>query len=431
MKLNYRRTFFVGLAFLSITAFWQVYDSIIPLILRNVFDVSDTLAGAIMAADNVLALFMLPLFGMISDSINTRLGKRMPFILGGTAGALLMLLLIPLSAALGNMVLFFVSLILVLLFMATFRSPAVALMPDITPKPLRSKANSVINLMGAIGGVLMLIALRFLTPGEKLKSYFPLFLVLMVLMAGCTWLLYRKVDEPRLAEQMRAESLAAGIDPDNTPQQPAVPAQREVLPPAVKRSLVCILSSVFLWYMGYNAVTTAFSKYVQIRWGIQGGGYASILMIATVSAVVSYLPAGAAASRIGRKKTILAGVLLLAAAFGGACFFSDFSPVIFVFFAMAGIGWASINVNSYPMVVEISKDSDVGRYTGYYYTFSMAAQIITPILSGAVLEYLGYQFLFPYAFLFVGAAFFTMLMVQHGDSRPDLPQDKLDAFGDL
>ena len=199
------------------------------------------------------------------------------------------------------------------------------------------------------------------------------------------------------------------------------------MPPEMKKSLILILASVFLWFMGYNAVTTAFSKYAQVYWGLQGGLFAYTLIIAQIAAILSYISVGILASKIGRRKTILFGVALLSFAFGAAMFFQSFSVLILFFFALAGIAWASINVNSYPMVVEMSKSSDVGKYTGFYYTFSMAAQIITPILSSAVLQFMGYQWLFPYGAFFVALSFVTMFFVKHGENRP-IPKSKLEAF---
>ena len=151
---------------------------------------------------------------------------------------------------------------------------------------------------------------------------------------------------------------------------------------------------------------------------MEGGDYALVLMVAQAAAIVAFIPVGIIAGYIGRKRTILLGIFMLAIAFGGGVFFSDhFSWLLFVFFSLAGIGWAFINVNSYPMVVEMSRGADVGRYTGYYYAFSMAAQIITPILSGALLD-VSYRLLFPYGMFFAALSFVTMLFVRHGDNRP-------------
>lgn len=176
MKLNNKRTILVGLAFMSICAFWQLYDNIIPLILLNTFHLKDTVSGFIMSLDNILALFMLPLFGAFSDRVNTRMGKRMPFIVFGSILAAFTMLLLPIADLMQSMLLFFTALGLTLFAMATYRSPAVALMPDITPKPLRSKANAIINLMGAVGGIITLILITLLVPKTANPNYFPFFI---------------------------------------------------------------------------------------------------------------------------------------------------------------------------------------------------------------------------------------------------------------
>lgn len=418
MKLNYKRTFFVGLAFMSICSFWQLYDNIIPLILKNTFNISDTIAGALMAADNVLALFMLPLFGMLSDKTNTRFGKRTPYIVFGTLGATVGMLLIPCADNIKSLVLFLIALGIVLLSMSTYRSPAVALMPDVTPKPLRSKANAVINLMGALGGITTLGVIAVLVSKEGTPNYFNVFATIAGIMIVSIALLVITIREKKLASEMKEEV----YDKEENGES-GITMSTEV-----KKSFLFVLFSVFLWYAGYNAVTTAFSKYAQIYWKLKGGSFAYTLMVAQVAAILSYIPVGIVASKVGRKKTILFGIILLAIAFGAAIFYKTFNTTLFFFFALAGIGWAAINVNSYPMVVEMSKGSDIGKYTGIYYTFSMSAQIITPILSGALLEYVGYWTLFPYGTFFVAASFVTMLLVKHGDNKPVPPSSKLEAF---
>ena len=425
MKLNYRRTVFVGLAFMSICAFWQVYDNIIPLILKYTFHVDDTLTGVVMAMDNILALVMLPMFGKFSDRTRTAIGRRMPYILGGTIGALLFMFLLPLAERTENLALFFIGLALVLISMATYRSPAVALMPDVTPKPLSSQGNAVINLMGAVGGMLMLAAMQFLLPGAKegeayRPNYLPIFIVLGVCMAVCVALLFWKINEPKCVAEMEAES--AGLEEEPEPEKNA--GTGEKLKGPQLRSLLLILASVALWFMGYNAVTSGFSRYATQE---LNGSFSMILMVCTAAAIVSYLPVGWVAARIGRKKTILLGVLMLGCSFAAAAFFHAVTPPLYVFFILAGMGWAFINVNSYPMVVELSSGSDVGRYTGYYYTVSMTAQIITPVFSGFLMGHVGYRTLFPYAAFFVFASFVTMLFVRHGDARPEAKKG-LEAF---
>ncbi|NLX77818.1 MAG: SLC45 family MFS transporter [Clostridiaceae bacterium] len=422
MKLNYLRTTIIGLAFMSICAFWQLYDSIIPLILRDTFEIGDTVAGGIMALDNILALFMLPLFGAISDKTKTRIGKRMPYIIGGTAMAVISMNFLPVGDNKVNLTLFLAALFIALVSMSTYRSPAVALMPDVTPKPLRSKANAIINLMGAMGGAFTLVVISILVPDTPKPNYSPLFLTVSALMVIAVVALVSIIDENRLVAEMEA------VNGHQTDKKESVNDEKKALPRDVKKSLIFILMSIFFWFMAYNAVTTAFSKYAQKVLGIKGGGFATNLLVATAAAVISYIPVGIIASRIGRRKTILIGISMLFVSFGAAYFFTSYNPLLTVILFLVGSGWAAINVNSYPMVVEMAKGSDVGKYTGYYYTFSMAAQILTPVLSGALLEHVHYRTLFPYATVFMGLSFCTMLMVRHGDSKPILPKEKLEMM---
>ena len=418
MKLNYKRTVLIGMAFLSICAFWQMYDNIIPLILKNTFHLGETVTGAIMAADNILALFLLPLFGSFSDRIDTPIGKRMPFILTGTGCAFVFLLLLPVADKQGSLPLFIIALFLVLVSMGLSRSPAVALMPDLTPKPLRSKGNAVINLMGAVGGVYALIMISLLVGSGTTPDYFPLFLSIGLLMLFSIAVLYFTIPEKKLRAQINIEKETDRNKPSATSN----------LPSEVKRSLFFILLSVALWYIAYNAVTTAFSRYATHVWGLENGGYANCLMVATVAAIISYIPIGVLSSRIGRKRTILIGVALLTFCYLCASFYTTYHGTMNLFFGIIGFAWAAINVNSFPMVVEISASGDVGKYTGYYYTFSMAAQVITPILSGFLLEHVSYRTLFPYAVVFSILAFCTMLMVKHGDSKPQQKASILENF---
>ncbi|MBQ8953528.1 MAG: MFS transporter, partial [Clostridia bacterium] len=213
---------------------------------------------------------------------------------------------------------------------------------------------------------------------------------------------------------------------DSAPEEEAAGGGK--LPPEKMRSLALILCSVALWFMGYNAVTTAYSRYYTAVWGDTVSGAASCLMIATIGAVVSYIPVGVISSKIGRRKMILTGVAILAVCFALAGLVKAFSPAVYALFVIIGFAWAAINVNSYPMVVEISRSGDVGKYTGYYYTFSMAAQIVTPIVSGWLLEHVGYHTLFPYAAGMVALSFVTMLFVKHGDNRPQAAKNLIEHY---
>ena len=430
MKLNYKNTVLVGLAFLTISAFGQLYDFIIPLILLNTFHIDHTTSGFIMSLDNIVALFMLPLFGKLSDKTYTKIGRRTPFIIIGTFAAVLFMMGIPYATHTRQLFVFMVALGLVLISMAIYRSPAVALMPDITPKPLRSIGNAVINLMGSLGGAAILLINSFLAPDttQPEANYWPIFITIAIIMLVGTAVLISTVREPKLVKKMREDSAAMGIDPEEAKEIDKPVTKKEKLPPDMRKSMGLILTSIFLWFMGYNAVTTSFSKYAINALGMQESQASLILMVATIAAALSFIPVGLISMKIGRRKSIMFGVVLLAAVFGSAALYTTYSPLMFVSFALAGVAWASINVNSLPMVLEMSKGASVGQYTGYYYTFSMAAQVVTPILSGYLLDSVGFSTLLPYGAFFVALAFFTMMFVRHGDSKPIAPARKLEAF---
>ena len=516
MKLNYKRIILVGFAFFLIQAFWQAYDNTIPMILTNKFGMSQAWSGAIMALDNVLALFMLPLFGAISDKHHSKWGRRTPFIVVGTLIAAVMLIALSFvdnaqlhhisdvaaiddpaaletiydreadetllppggqkfvlsrqftkeeftqirsqitvdGAAVTNpdytnyvmparqacawdatakspvTLVFFIALLLVILVsMAVFRSPAVALMPDVTLKPLRSKANAVINLMGSAGGILVLVlGMVFATSAVRnsLMSYIGYFAVIAAIMLAALVVFMLTVRENEWAAEMQQQSVELGLED----KEEAATGERKLSVDEV-RSLIFLLLSIVLWFFGYNAVTSKYSVYAS---NILHKDYNLTLIIAQAAAIISYLPVGFIASRVGRKKTILAGVVMLTAAFTTAAFMSAESPTMLMnaMFALAGIAWATINVNSFPMVVEMCSGGNVGKYTGFYYTASMAAQVATPMLSGLLMDRMGMHVLFPYAAVFTALAFVTMLFVRHGDSKPEakLGLEALDEMED-
>ena len=442
MKLNNKRTILVGLAFLSICAFWQMYDSIVPLILTKTFHMNETYSGAIMAADNILALFLLPFFGGLSDRTNTKIGKRMPYILFGSACAIVLMNILPIldngyftAPAAGKLVGFVIILGLLLIAMGTYRSPAVALMPDVTPKPLRSKANAIINLMGALGGALYLGITAVLYPKSKTDglahiNYQPLFLIVAGIMLVAIVALKLTINEPKLVEENKA--LEEKHPEWNLAEDDG--SGHEVLPPAVKKSLGFLLASIALWFIGYNGVTTWFTTYVDQVMGQGIGGASKCLLVATAGAIVSYIPIGAIASKIGRKKTIKIGIVMLAVCFALGYIltttFKEINIIMFIVFALVGFAWAAINVNSLPMVVEMCKGSDIGKFTGYYYTASMAAQVVTPIVAGTLMRTISYKVLFPYAALFVALSFVTMCFVKHGDAKA-VAKKGLEAFEDM
>jgi len=469
LKLDSKKIILVGLAFFLISIFWQVYDVTIPKILMYKFGYNHTISGIIMALDNILALTLLPLFGALSDRTNHKLGRRTPYIIVGTLIAAFAFIGLTFSdnyqlklieeagvietvedmeAALPegqvlteaqliqirtaawdvtienpvNIIVFSGILLIVLIAMSTFRSPAVALMPDITVKPLRSKANAIINLMGGASGAIALVLMMILgTDSSRFANNTVLFLIVALLMLTSLGIFLWKVREPKLVKQMEEDKIRYGIV-DEIDEGTSNKLQKEQL-----TSLILILLSIFLWFMGYNAVTSKFSIYAKDQLNM---GATLPLLIANTAAILAYIPAGIVSTKIGRKKTIMGGVILMTLSFGSAFFLTPSSNyLMYAVLLLAGVGWASINVNSYPMIAELSKGSNVGKYTGYYYTFSMSAQAITPVLSGFLMDRLGLLTLFPYATVFIFLAFFTMMMVKHGNAKPIPTKEKLGYLG--
>ena len=443
----------VGMAFFLISAFWQAYDAITPLILTNHFGLPQSVSGAVMSIDNVLAVFLLPIFGAISDKKNTRFGRRTPFIFFGTIAAVISFIGLTfvdnyqlarlvakgvpsmenaskaaLQLTLENpwpLIGFIATLLVVLISMATFRSPAVALMPDVTVKPLRSKANAIINLTGTAGGIIVLVLGMVFATSKNLYMQYTGYVAAVcgVMLLGFVLFLLT-VKEKKWAEEMEADTIKYGLD---TPEE-AVTTTKSGLTKGELTSLLLILASVALWYIGYNSITSKYSVYAT---NILGFDYNFTLIVAQAAAVITYIPVGMIASKIGRRKTILAGVLILATAFAIGIFITPKTPEIIMYpvFSLAGIGWATINVNSFPMVVELAKKGDTGKYTGYYYTASMAAQIVAPILSGLLYDALGMKYtFFTFGAIFVLFSFITMFFVKHGDSKPIQSKSKLEQL---
>lgn len=436
MKLNTKRTVLIGFAFMSVLAFWQFYDQVVPVILENHFSQPTLLTNMIMSLDNLLAVFMLPLFGTLSDKTRTPLGRRTPYILFGTIVAVVLMFIMAFLTEAHNFIGFIICLMLLLVTMSIYRSPTAAYMPDVTPKPLRSKGNAIINLVGYIGGIFSTIIMMFLVtsvaqPDGSLKynSFIPIFLTVAVFMLVSVLIMVFTVNENKVVAEANIE--------EEDEESPA--AKGEKLPRDVKISLIFILLSVFMWFTAYNGVTTSFSRYFENKFGVDAGSSSLYLTVATVVAIISFIPLGTISSKLGRKKIIIAGVVLMTLCYGAMIFIGEVSVLMYVVFGLVGIGWAAINVNSFPMVVEMCSSADVGKYTGYYYAFSMAAQIVTPILSALIISKtefmgislglgLGYGSLFPYAVFFSALAIVTMIFVKHGDSKPVAKKGLLESF---
>ncbi len=529
MKLDFKRTLFVGFAFMGIMCFWEVYDYIMPLILQRVFGMSYTEYGVIMALDNMLAIFLLPLFGHLSDKRNSRIGRRTTFILWGTILAVAFMIcmavvehveyglvtkidvddpnavydymlqygsnwtgeekasidafiagwnnadiqtwfnglkagtleltdaqtalynkdfLTPfyetqrLYAAqvrgenVGLLVAFIIMLLAVLVAMASYRSPAIALMPDVTPKPLRSQANALITFMGGAGGLVSIIiytVYNTLAPERYSASHIWLFVTLGIIMLLMLIAFMSVVRENKFV-QMRNEEEKRWNVVDEEEVHCNEPLGKEK-----RLSFFLILATVFMWFMGWNAIKSHLTTYATTILKFEDSFVSVINILNGAGGAIALLPVALLAAKFGRKKTILMGVVIAVCAFIPCIFLNDSMNKIglmagfTICFLVAGFGLVIINVNTLPMVTELAKGSNVGQYTGYYYVASMTAQAITPIIGGAILDHTSDDqkgLLFVYGIACIAVAFVTMFFTKYGDNRPERKKKMVEYFGE-
>lgn len=399
MKLNYGRTFILGLGFLSITLTWSVYNSYVPIFLGDLLkDVAyrTTLIGAIMTLDNIAAVTLQPYFGALSDRTWTRAGRRMPFLVAGMPVAAVFFGLIPVARF--SLPLMMMVIVVMNLAMTAFRAPTVALMPDITPSPLRSKANGVINFMGGLGALLAFFAFSRLYKADPALPFAATSAVLAAVLVA----LYLFIKEPARPEVEKRESVGV------------IQALREVWADP-DRSTWRLLLAIFAWFIGWSGVEALFTLYGVEVWGMQAADASFILGFFSLSFLVFAIPSGFLATAIGRRRTILAGLvglglmlLLMAGSSPGA--------VLTVELLLAGASWALVNINSYPMVVDTTTPARIGAYTGLYYFFSTLAAIVAPPLFGWLMDWLGRGAMFPAAVVAMAVAFALMLGVQKGEA---------------
>ena len=407
-KLNYKRTFTIGFAFFGILLLWQVYDTWCPTFLTELFakafnktnEEVQYLVGIIMALDNLAALILLPIFGRLSDKTHTPLGKRMPYILVGTFVCAVAFPFVPVFFHYGNIAGTISMMAIVLIFAMMYRNPAVALMPDMTPKPLRSKANGIINIMGYIGGAfatvigMVFVLSKYLKADIGSRNIWTIeipFLMGSVLMLISAIVLFLTIKENKIAEEVK-EDMARGEEESEAADKMAVDDEGPITP-ANKRMLWLILAAEFFWFMADNGIGTFLNNYV--IYNLHGSSASTSLMviISGVGSIIGFVTGGIIASKIGRKWTILSG--LAATAIGYAIwiimtfavgFPGDKVPAwLFVIWFVKGVGMSLVHVNSYPMVVELCSSKKIGAFTGYYYASSMAAQTTTPVLLGLLL----------------------------------------------
>lgn len=545
LKLDYKKTIKVGFAFAIIQCFWVVYDYVIPLLIDNAFGLSNAMRGLIMGLDNLLALFMLPLFGKISDSCKSKYGRRTPFIVLGTLAAIVLMIFIPVTTASQlkeanvirndletrfiedaafrqekltefyddaesgenkyiskivfdelsgkipkeefvnlttddeagyfnrfakdgmnryindqvynqvtkqhsvRLVFFILILFLVLVAMGTYRSPAVALMPDVTPKPLRSQANAIINLAGGVGGAIATITymVGFLI---NENGYVGIYIANALSMGILLLCFIKLVNEPKMVDEcrriceeygitdeddeavdLREQEAEDGVTADKAADEAVLSAEKQKLKKSKTISFLLILASIFMWFMGYNAVSSNLSIYIVNVLGCTPFIGTVVSAASMAVSAVAFIPVGMLAVKIGRKKSIMLGLLFATVSF--VCVFLFIKPqwgisvkaIMFaLFYLIAGFGLIVVNVNTFPMVVELSAAKDVGKYTGYYYMATMSAQAITPYIGGLFMDHLSNRSLFAYSAVCVIISIVLMALVKHGDSKP-LPKKKV------
>ncbi len=425
LKLNYKRTALIGFAFFGILLLWQVYDSWCPTFLTDIFakrfynmtsaelKASDPdkilnvqwIVGIIMACDNLAALILLPIFGNLSDKTKTPIGKRMPYILVGTFVSAVAFPFIPLFFHYNNIVGMVAMMGIVLIFMMMYRNPAVALMPDITPKPLRAKANGIINIMGYFGGAfatvlgLVFVLSSYINAPTAERSLWTIelpFIVGSVLMVISALVLFKTVKENELAVQLKDElELGEQLAAVATPIDDDKPMSREN-----KTMLLAILGAEFLWFMSDNALGTYIGNYVIYYLKSVSSATMILTILGGLASVLGFAIAGGIAEKVGRKWTIAMGLMITFFGLIVMCFVRPtnlikegaahgeftFPVLLYVVWALKGFGMALVHNCSFPMVVELCSAKKIGRFTGFYYAASMSAQTVTPVLLGLVLK---------------------------------------------
>lgn len=395
MKLNYKKTFILGFGFFAITLCASLYDSFVPVFLSK-FIHKAWLIGFLMTMDNYIGLFLQPLVGTLSDRTRTRFGRRMPFILISMPLAALFVIIIPNHLGLISLI---VIIVLFNIIMSTFRSPTVALMPDITPPPLRSKANGVINLMGGAGAVIAFFV------GSKLYAInraYPFYMAAILLLISVT-ILFLNIKEKRDALNYGA----VGDKPEKS-QKLSVKNPRQLIHTVFSKvHVLFLLLAIFFWFIGYNSISSFFSLYGKEYLHVAPEVATGKLTFFSLSMLAMALPAGIIGTKLGKKNTIIIGIAIIILVFFGVFMTTDIDVIGYLFIP-AGMGWALININSYPFVVSMTSSDNIGTYTGLYYLFSSLAAIASPPLIGFLIDHLGYGILFKYS---IGGFVFALVFI--------------------
>jgi maltose/moltooligosaccharide transporter len=415
IEFSRNKTFLLGFGFLGVSMIWAMYNAYLPIFLKETFHLPFSVVGGIMTIDNIFAILLLPFLGALSDSTNTKIGKRRPYILVGAPLAMIFFILVPIANKMQTLGLMMFTVILMNLSMALYRSPVIALMPDITPSKYRSHANGIINFMGGVGALLVYFGGKPLY--DKDISY-P-FIAAGILMFVACMLVVILIKDDRYRE-------------DGTGPAESVSLKKSFyelidnLKDVVKgeKSLLAILMAIFFWFIGFNAIETFFTSYAKFYLGMKESTGAMILGFYSLFFIIAAIPAGLIGIKFSRNKTIRIGLFLLMLLLIVSSFFKSFLPLA-ILFSLAGSAWAFINVNSLPMVVDMTTEEKLGGYTGLYYFSSQAANIIAPPLAGLTIDISttggqkpeGYLFLLFFSAFFFLLSLVIMFFVKRGEAH--------------
>ncbi|MEG1390964.1 MAG: MFS transporter [Angelakisella sp.] len=421
VRMKWGRAILVSLPFFAVTMFWQAYDYIIPLMLSKHYHLGITAYSMIMSIDNLVALIFLPLFGALSDKIHGKMGRRSPLILWGTIGGLIGMVVMNYAdskavAGGDTFVLFIVSLCVSVFFMSLYRSPSAALCADCFIRPQRTKANSVLNFLGALAGVIFsIIGKRMISvvDGTPIFTKCIYFVILAMIVSTAFYFLFMR--ENRFVDDVRQQNIALKLIDEKTDSTDKTPTK---LTSGEKKSLFFILLVVFMIYIGYNGYGTHYTNYLVSYLG-QPASWTTPYLLRVLLTMIFMVPAAMVASKIGRKKSAIIGSAIYFVGLLG-CFTvtPEKSSMLYIWFIIMSVGFPMVSINLGPMVIEIGKDSDSGRYMGYYYIATTIAQIISPTLASVFINMAGYKAISMYAAIAVLLGFVFCFFIKHGDAKP-------------
>jgi maltose/moltooligosaccharide transporter len=416
MKFKVGKTFLLGFGFFGVSVIWSVYNAFVPIFLADRFLMAAGFIGFFMTLDNIAAMFIQPAVGAWSDQLRTRIGRRMPFILIGAPIGALSFIMLPVSQSL---VVFFLASTMLLLSMAIWRTPVVALMPDITPSKYRSQANGIINFMGGLGAIIAFLGGAAL---YDMNPNYPFWLG-AGLVALSAILVFIFIKEPKEYTSKAKET-------------PSFSESMRTILQDKDKSAIRMLLAIFFWFIAYNGIEAFFTLYAKNHLGLPESDGARLLGQLSLLFVLFSLPAGYIGAAIGRRKTIMGGIILMATCVA-LMYFLPIStltillaqlpvlgriPVIGLILMIAGISWSMINVNSLPMVVDMTEPERVGTYTGLYYLFSTMAAILGPIVYGFIIQFSGgsYSLLMLISPIFFVCALISIAGVTKGEAQQNI-----------